>query len=220
MRLFRPAALLLLALPAAASAQSSMSTSSMRGFENSLFLGALAGNMTFSTTRIRNAHAPMYGVDMLATRSRVGLYASYNEARFDEQSEVRNSPADLTGLRRVDLHNLRRGNLMLIGFPRSFRQLRPYLGAGLSVNIISRTEPVGTFESTANRDTVSARVEAARSRAGVGGIAGLQGNFRRVAIFGQGTFLPKTRQNFFNNGETYTLEVGVRFNTGPSRMPL
>jgi hypothetical protein len=195
-------------LPAAASAQSG------RLFENSWFWGAKVGGLTFWTTRVQHAFAPLVGGEWLITRSRAALYLSADQSIFNEQSTVKDTLV-AGGNRTVNISDNRRYTMALLAFPRSVLGFRAYGGLGFSFNIIQTATATGTFASQAQADTINLAVENQRSRVSPVFIGGMQAQYQRFSIFGQASMM-QTRGNFLfnNNGNSYVMEAGVRWNMG------
>lgn len=203
-------ALALLA-PRAAEAQAD------RAFENSWFWGVKGGVMQFWTSDVSHSPAPLAGLDMLITRRNVGLNLSYEYAFFNETGlydEFNDDGSSLGTQGRARINDMRRFTTSVMAFPKRYGMLRPYAGIGFSVNIIQNTEVV-TADPTADTD---ASIEDIRSRIAPLFTAGLQGQFRRVSLFGQASLMPAKSKFFFSNGETIFIEGGVRYNIGSSRV--
>ena len=192
-------------LPAVGSAQNG------RHFEDSWFWGAKSG-ITMLTSASEKINAPTFGAEWLITRSRGALYFSVEQAFFDTEAGVYD-PTSTGSVRAVEVSDLRRYNLSLYGFPKSFGILRPYAGIGLALNVLQEAAPMGTFSSPQIQDSVFSRVDQETSRAAVVMTAGLQAQYSRFSIFGQVSTMP-TRRNFLINGASNTtmIEAGIRYN--------
>jgi hypothetical protein len=210
MRTFRwlAAACAVAMLPAATAAQS------FRGFNDSWFWGAKAGIASFSTSQVKNATAPLVGVEWLITRSRFGLYMAGDQAFFSETSGIENFTG---GEYVIAIKDLRRFTAAGLFFPKAFEAIRPYGGIGLSVNWIGDAVPTDAFPSSLEAQYVNNEVEARRDRASFVMIAGVQGQLGRLAPFGQVTFQPSHTGFLLNDRAVYFLEGGVRINAGSSR---
>src|ERR1019366_768185 len=93
------------ALLAAALAPSVGSAQSAREFDDSWFWGVKAGVSTFSPTLGSNQSTATYGADWLITRTRGGLYVSFDEANVSTTSAVFDPTAD-NGLRPVHVSKM------------------------------------------------------------------------------------------------------------------
>ena len=210
MRTFRwlAAACAVAMLPAATAAQS------VRGFNDSWFWGAKAGIASFSTTHVDNATAPLVGGEWLITRSRFGLYIAGDQSFFTEMTGI----ADFAGGQYdVEIKNLRRFTAAGLFFPKAFAALRPYGGLGLSINWIGDAVPTENFQSSDEAVFVSNEIADRRDRASFIFMLGVQGEYKRVAPFGQVTMQPSHTGFLLNERAVYFLEGGIRINAGPSR---
>jgi hypothetical protein len=187
-----------------------------REFENSWFWGVKGGVMQFWTTDVNHAPAPLLGIDMLITRRNVGLNVSIDQSFFDETGQYAEYGFDGVSLGtagRARIQNMRRYQASIVAFPKRFGTLRPYAGLGLGLNVIQEAD---VLESDPNADAEMS-IEDVRSRGAVLFTGGVQGQYRRVALFGQATLMPAKNRFFFSEGETVFLEAGVRWNIGSSR---
>ena len=199
---------LLSLLPAGAAAQAA------RPFPNSWFWGVKGGAMTVKTPA-ESEMAPTVGAEWLITRTRAGLYVSFDQGFFDNVRGLVADTSSTGGVRAVSLRNFRRASFALTAFPRTWGAARPYAGIGLSLNLIQRAVPAGTFNSDARKAEVLAQVEERRSRTSVLFMGGVQGEVRGLTLFAQGTAMP-TGSRFFLSGDdnSYLVEAGIRFNAG------
>jgi hypothetical protein len=105
---------------------------------------------------------------------------------------------------------MRRYTAALLAFPRRFSTLRPYAGLGMTLNIIRRATVVnGVIDSGAIDDVQSTTAPIF--------MIGAQGQYRRVALFGQGSYMPTQHRFLINTRSTFFLEAGVRYNVGSAR---
>lgn len=206
MRTIRPLTIglaLLALLPVAASAQEG------RYFVDSWFWGVKGGMMLFNTPRFENAGAPLVGADWLITKKQGALYVSLDQSFFDKESMV---PADFAGTTSeiVDTKNMRRATFAVMGFPKQFGTLRPYVGVGLNLNFVQESAPQNEFAS----DTAFFFAEEWKSSAAALFIVGLQHQMRRFSVFGQASYSPQQHKFLLGNGATYYFEGGLRYNIG------
>jgi hypothetical protein len=185
-------------LPAVSAAQSS----STRVFEDSWFWGAKAGLVSFSTSGGGSKAAPSFGAEWLITRSRGALYLSGEQAIFKTRATVRDENGTPYT---ANISNLRRYTAALLAFPTAWGALRPYGGAGLSMNLVR--SPSGP--------TVPEAFDDRRSSTSFLLMAGTQAQYRRISIFGQATFMP-ARNSLFNR-PVYIFESGLRYNFSASK---
>jgi hypothetical protein len=197
-------------LSATASAQQS------RNFDDAWFWGVKSGVATFSPTLGGNETAATYGAEWLITRTRGGLYVSFDQANVSTVSAVIDANTS-DGFRPVTVDKLRRIGFAALAFPKRFGRLRPYAGLGLSVDVVGSATPQLTAKENGVDDAVSQRIDANRSQAGVLGMAGLQVQFERLAIFGQASVVGGQSSFLLGNSPLGFFEGGVRYNFGSSR---
>ena len=187
-----------------------------RDFENSWFWGVKGGVMQFWTTDVNHAPAPLGGIDMLITRRNVGLNLSLDQSFFDETGSYTEYGFDGVALGtqgRARIQDMRRYQASIMAFPKRFGALRPYAGIGFALNVIQKTAVV-TSDPAADAET---SIEDVRSRGAMLLTAGIQGQYRRVSLFGQASVMPAQRRFFFSDAETVFVEGGVRIRVGSSR---
>ena len=186
----------------------------MRNFDNSWFWGFKSGINTFSAAGHGNTSTVDLGVDWLITRTRGGLYVSGNQSIFKRDVDVYD-PASNTSQRTVQVSDLRRITFAALAFPKHFGGITPYGGIGYTIAVLGDArvfvDSANTFPNNAFLD----KVEGARSRGAVMGMAGVQIQTRRAAIFAQETMLP-SNSNFLFSSVLSFFEFGVRYNFGSS----
>jgi hypothetical protein len=197
-------------LSAAASAQQS------RYFEDAWFWGVKSGVATFSPTLGGNETAATFGGEWLITRSKGGLYVSVDQANVSTVSAVVDANTS-DGVRPVTVNKLRRVGFAALAFPVHFGRVRPYAGLGISVDAVGSAAPQLGAKENGVDDAVSQRIDQNRSQAGVLGMAGLQVQFERLAIFGQASVVGATSRFLLGNSALGFFEGGVRYNIGSSR---
>ena len=195
-------------LPAVGAAQEG------RLFKDAWFWGVNTGVMTFWTTRVSHAPAPMIGVEWLITRSRVGLYLSAENAWFDRQTSVDDYP-DMTTTREVHIENMHRASASLLAFPKSFGILRPYAGIGFALNVIQTATPVGPVTQTdADGNTVKDYIADRATRTAPLILGGVQAQYSRFSVFGQASVMNSANRFLLNNNPTVFVQGGIRYNVG------
>lgn len=193
------------AVPMAAEAQSG------RHFKDSWFWGAKAGSMVFSTTTTSNVFAPQIGAEWLITRSRGGLYLSFDQAFFDEVTTVSDGTGNEYSVR---IRDSRRATAAALAFPVTWGHIRPYAGVGLAITFITSARVTDSLEDPEEDMFVRDMVAQHKDRASVIGMAGAQLQYRRFSLFGQGTLMPGQLTNLMNGSATWVLEGGLRYNIG------
>jgi hypothetical protein len=194
-------------LPSAAMAQEG------RHFKNAWFWGAKAGITSFSTDRVKNAVAPSLGVEWLITRSRGGLYASYDHSFFEEETVIY---TQAYGPHTIKMQNMRRVTLAGLAFPFHIGTLRPYAGVGLALNFIQDVEPVDPITSADQLTIVARRAMDTKDRAAFIVMSGVQLQYLRFSAFGQAAIMPSQARFMMNARPVYHLEAGIRWNVGTS----
>jgi hypothetical protein len=186
----------------------------MRNFDNSWFWGFKSGINTFSAAGHGNTSTVDLGVDWLITRTRGGLYVSGNQSIFKRDVDVYD-PASNTSQRTVQVSDLRRISFAALAFPKHFGGITPYAGVGYMIAVLGDARVYADTANTFPNNAFLDKVEAARSRGAVMGMAGVQIQTRRAAIFAQETMLP-SNGNFLFSSVLSFFEFGVRYNFGSS----
>ncbi|MFL5593889.1 MAG: hypothetical protein ACJ78M_04280 [Gemmatimonadaceae bacterium] len=195
-------------------ASASANAQQMRNFDNSWFWGFKSGVNTFAVPGHGNTSTVDLGIDWLITRTKGGLYVSGNQSIFERDLEVFDQ-ASQTGRRTIRVNDLRRITLAGVAFPKHFGGITPYGGIGYTLAVLGDArvfvDTANTFPSNAFLD----QVESMRSRSAVMGMAGVQIQTKRAAIFAQETLLP-SNTNFLFSSVLSFFEFGVRYNFGSS----
>ena len=185
-----------------------------RNFDNSWFWGFKSGINTFTVPGHGNTSTVDLGIDWVITRTKGGLYVSGNQSIFQRDLEVFDQASN-TGFRTVRVNDLRRITVGALAFPKHFGGITPYGGVGYMIAVLGDArvfvDSANTFPSNAFLD----KVESLRSRGAVVGLAGLQIQASRLAIFGQETLVPSNSQFMFTSVMSF-FEFGVRLNFGSS----
>jgi len=202
------------ALPAFSSAQAG------RQFKNAWFWGVKGGGLTLADSGQAYRQSPMVGIDWLITRTHGGLYVSGGQSFFNQQTFTlrdRSSPSD-SGLRVVDLKNMRRLDVALMGFPGEHLTFHPYVGAGFAFSQIVSAAPRGPFSSLSQLTDAQAVIQDERVGVSPLFIVGGQYRLRRASVFGQFTASPTQKNFLLYNGKpfNFSYEFGLRYNVGSS----
>lgn len=210
--------LLMAAVPALAGAQQGATPRS--SFQDSWFWGAKGGVASFDPDGAGRVSASSVGGEWLITRSRGALYLSVDQSFFDKVAGIYD-PTVAGSVRPVDISDMRRYAAGLLAFPVDLGGIRPYAGLGLSVNVIQKADPNGTFVDVDSQEDVFSRVHEQTSKVSAVFTGGLQINLGRAALFGQASAMP-TRNNFLISGASYTyvFEGGLRINIASAIEPL
>jgi len=202
-----------LALAALVPSLGAAQQSSSRLFENSWFWGAKGGVMSFSTEADGNTAAPLVGVEWLITRTHGALYVSGEQSFFKATSSVNVGGQDY----RVAIRDMRRYTAAALAFPWTWGTVRPYGGVGFSLNNIQRTSLIDTPSDSLTAGAAFGQVDRQKDRTSFITMAGIQGQYQRVSLFGQVTYMPAKSGFLLNGRSTYILEAGIRYNFGSSR---
>jgi len=193
---------------------SSSASAQMRNFDNSWFWGFKSGINTFSVPGHGNTSTVDLGIDWLITRTRGGLYVSANQSIFERDLEFLD-PTSLTGQRTIRVHDMRRISLAGVAFPKHFGAITPYAGLGVTIAVLGDARVFVDSANTFPNNSFLDEVEKERSRGAVMGLAGVQIQTKRAAIFAQETMLPSNSGFLFRSALSF-FEFGVRYNFGSS----
>ncbi len=195
---------------------SNVNAQASRYFDDSWFWGVKSGVATFSPTLGGNETAATYGAEWLITRTHGGLYVSFDQANVSTTSAVLDANTG-DGVRPVAVSKLRRVGFAALAFPKRFGMVRPYAGLGLSVAVVGSAAPIAGASGDSVDAAVFDRIDERRSQAAVLGMAGVQVQFDRLAIFGQASVIPGQSTFLLGNHALGFFEGGVRYNFGSSR---
>jgi len=216
MRMIRPLAIAIaavVALPALSSAQAG------RQFKNSWFWGVKGGGFTLADSGQAYRQTPLAGVDWLITRTHGGLYISGGQSFFNQQTYTLQDPtAADSGLRVIDLKNLRKLDVAVMGFPGEHLNFHPYVGVGFTLSQVSTAAAQGVFSNIDQLNYADQVIQDERVGFSPLFIAGGQYRMRRFSIFGQGTVSPAQKNFLLYNGRpfNFSYEFGLRYNVGSS----
>lgn len=203
-RLLATGLALALLVPALAQAQEG------RRFTDSWFWGVKATNMTYWTTNIRHGQAQGLGGEWLLTKTRAALLLSGEWYSFGDVYDLDDTEMSTLRGEPVAMRSMSRLSATLLAFPKNLGGLRPYAGIGFAYNRIDASIPSGSRISKGEVDDAAMIISPTL-------MAGLQAQYRRFSVFGQGTFQASQANEFLLNGnQTYFLEGGIRYNFGKS----
>ena len=192
-----------------------------RQFKDAWFWGLKAGALSYSSATTSNGGAPLIGAEMLITRTRGGLYLSFDQAFLSTQGGFQDRDPDSSFVRYASLKNMRRFTMAGMVFPAQTRNLHPYFGGGLAFNQIAGAALLaGTINSTRYQialDSIQSK-KASFSPILVGGV---QVRYKPMSGFVQATASPMQQSFFLANPNSsksvnVSLEFGVRYNVGTS----
>jgi len=186
----------------------------MRNFDNSWFWGFKSGINTFAVPGHGNTSTVDLGIDWLITRTKGGLYVSANQSVFERDLEFLD-PTSNTGQRTVRVNDMRRISVAGVAFPRHFGGITPYAGLGYTIAVLGDARIFVDSANTFPTNSFADEVENERSRSSVMGMAGIQIQTRRAAIFAQETLIPSNNSFLFRSVLNF-FEFGIRINFGTS----
>jgi hypothetical protein len=175
----------------------------------------------------------------LITRSKGGLYASFDYSFFNTRVVVNDSvhPDDACGpgatirtsCRDVFLNNMRRFTLAGMLFPMQTKFVQPYIGFGVTLNHIGDARPdevtyaqdfpdLGPYRNELQFQLVNATIQTFRTSTTPVFIGGTQMRLPMISVFGHFTASPAHTNFLLSNARPYrlTLELGARYNAGGS----
>jgi hypothetical protein len=192
-----------------------------RQFKDAWFWGVKGGGMLYSSASTLNSAAPMVGGEWLITRSRGGLYLSFDQAFLSTTGQFFDRDPDSTFFRNVALKNLRRFDIAAMIFPMQSAKYHPYVGLGFALSQIAGATFQGNFATPARYQIALDSVQSKKTSFSPTLIGGLQVRLAPFSVFGQAVASP-TQQNFFlynqSNGTAFnfSIEGGLRYNFGSS----
>ena len=186
-----------------------------RNFDDSWFWGAKAGINTFSAPGHGNTSTANLGIDWLITRTNGGLYISADQSIFERDVEVFDAASTTNQERTVRVNDLRRVTIAALAFPKHFGGITPYGGVGYMIAVLGDARVFVDNTNTYPTNSFFDKVDGMRSKGAILGMAGVQIQTRRAAIFAQETLLPSNSTFLFPSVMSF-FEFGVRYNFGSS----
>jgi hypothetical protein len=192
-----------------------------RPFKDAWFWGIKGGGQLYSSASTEHSFAPQVGADWLITRSRAGLYVSFDQAFLNTTGQFVDRDADSTFIRSVSLKNVWRIQMAAMVFPMQTPRYHPYFGLGLALNEINNASLSGSFATPARFQVALDSVQSKKASFAPTFIGGLQVRNPAFSIFGQAVASPKTRNSFLTTpgggtGINVGFEGGIRYNVGTS----
>lgn len=216
----RPAllALVLLLTPAALHAQDD------RLFRDTWFWGVRGGVTNVATTfpAQTNTVTPSVGLDWVITRTRAALYVSGDFLVLDAKTAYadRNATTHSTrgaGYRDVTVSNMAKVGIGLLAFPRTFGNLRPYIGGGISINIVGSAAADSAVLAAADQRGITDTINAKKSMAGPSLVLGAQMQFGRLNPFVQVGMDFASDTFLLGSQSSPVLYFGARYALAPAR---
>ena len=192
---------------------------SARPFQNSWYWGLKGGSTFTSSSSNSSVVAGMAGVDWLITRNRGGIYASFDQSFLSQYATLADSVAPTDTPSKVNIKDLRRLTIALMGYPGDWERFHPYVGLGVMYNQVGQVKHMGTFGSSDQANAYTQIVGAYKSVFTPALIGGAQWDVRNVALFAQAMAWQANQQFFLSSpshGANASIEIGVRYNFGSS----
>lgn len=207
------AAAIVATLPTLAAAQSG------RDFKDAWFWGVKAGGFTLADSGGRTVQAPTVGLDWLITRTHGGVYMAASETFFSQHTFTLQDPftAD-SGFRPIKIKNLRRFEVMAMGFPGEYKRWHPYAGAGFTLSAIATATAEGVFSTVDQVNFAAQVIHDDKVSFSPLFMAGAQYRMRGFSLFGQFSLSPTQHSSLLYNGQSwgFSYEGGLRYNIGSS----
>lgn len=196
-----------------------------RQFKDAWFWGVKGGLMNYSSASTLSETAPLAGAEWLITRTRGGLYVSYDQAFFTTQGAFMDRDGTGTAfMNPVDIKDVRRLTGAAMVFPMQRPNLHPYVGLGYTYYrvghaLLSAASP--TTPSSPRYDIAQDSILNKKTAIAPVFMLGGQLRLRPASLFVHGTASPTQKQFFLARGEnsrvfSYALEFGLRYNVGSS----
>jgi outer membrane protein with beta-barrel domain len=186
------------------------------------YWGAQGGAFVSKTNTEAYAYDPVIGGHWLITARRTALYVAYEQAMFlaDAHAVIfdPNSSNSSVGpaFRDVTFSDVRRIVFGVLAYPAQ-KVIEPFAGGGFSLQQILNPSVDCTGCSLGEATEAADRVADASSKAFFWVLGGLQMNYSsKFNIFAQ-YMLTSASSNFLLDGNTHTLQAGVRYSLGTSK---
>jgi len=207
------AAAVVVAVPTVATAQQG------RSFKDAWFWGIKGGGVTLADSGQAYKQAPFVGIEWLITRTHGGLYVSGGQAFFNQQTFILADPTTPdSGLRVVDIKNMRKVDIALMGFPGEHLRFHPYAGIGFTLNQIVSAHARAPFGNVDQANFADQTIQDEKVAFSPLLLVGGQYQLRKVSVFGQGSISQIQRSFLGYNGRSmnFAYEIGLRYNVGSS----
>jgi hypothetical protein len=186
------------------------------------YWGAQGGAFVSKTNTEAYAYDPIIGGHWLITAKRTALYVAYEQAMFlaDAHAVIFDPSSSNSSVgpsfRDVTFSDVRRIVFGVLAFP-SQKVIEPFAGGGFALQQILNPSVDCSTCNLGEATEAADRVAAASSKAFVWVSAGLQMNYSsKFNIFAQ-YMLTSASQEFLLDGNTHTLQAGVRYSLGTAK---
>jgi hypothetical protein len=190
-----------------------------RDFKDAWFWGFKTGGFSLADSGGKYVVAPIVGFDWLITRTHGGVYMAGSEAFFSQHTFTLQDPftAD-SGLRAIKIQNLRRFDVLAMGYPGEYKHWHPYAGAGFTLQEIGTAVAEGVFSTVDQASFAAQVIHDNRVSFSPVFMGGAQYRLTYFSIFGQISLAPTQHSFLLYNGQSWnsTFEIGMRYNIGSS----
>ena len=185
------------------------------------YWGGQGGVFLYKTNLLPFYYDPVIGGHWMITAKRTALYVAYEQAFFltDASAVIFDPSAETTGLvREVSFSDMRRIMFGLLAHPAQ-KVIEPLAGLGFAMMQVLDPTPDCTSdcETIAKATEAFDRAEDAGSKAFFWLMGGIQMNYStRLNVFGH-YFLTSSSRNFLIEGNTHTIQGGIRYSFGTAK---
>jgi hypothetical protein len=190
-----------------------------RQFKDAWFWGAKAGALYYTSASTNGSTAPLFGGEWLITRTRGGLYLSFDQTYLTTQGGFagRDPATGLSSTNYVNVGNLRRLTAAAMVFPLQSAYVHPYAGVGFTFYQIGHASLASGTPTAASADSIQSKKTATSPVV----ILGTQVRLLRASVFAQGFASPTQKAFFLSSPQDVHafqlgLEFGLRYNVGSS----
>lgn len=187
------------------------------------YWGAQGGAFVYKTNAQPSYYEPMVGGHWLITARRTALYVAYEQAffladakaiMFDPQSS---SSSVGPGFRDVTFNDMRRLMFGVLAFPAQ-KIIEPFAGGGFALmQVLNPTVDCSSCTTLAEAASAADRAHEASSKAFFWLMGGFQVNYSsKLNVFAH-YLLTSSAQGFLIDGNTHTLQGGLRYSLGSSK---
>ena len=187
------------------------------------YWGAQGGAFVSKTNTEAYVYDPIIGGHWLITARRTALYAAYEQSFFlaDAHAVIFDPNASTSsvgpGFRDVTFSDVRRFMFGVLAYP-SQKVIEPFAGGGFALmQVLNPSVDCSSCTTLGEAEEAATRVHDASSKAFVWVMGGLQMNYSsRFNVFAH-YLLTSSAQGFLLDGNTHTLQAGLRYSLGTSK---
>ncbi|HEX9705250.1 MAG TPA: hypothetical protein VGA20_08400 [Gemmatimonadales bacterium] len=185
------------------------------------YWGGQGGVFLYKTNLLPFYYDPVIGGHWMITAKRTSLYLAYEQAFFltDAKALIFDPSAEATGLaREINFSDMRRIMFGVMAHPAQ-KVIEPLGGLGFAMMQVLNPTPDCTSdcETIAKATEAFDRAEDAASKAFFWLMGGIQMNYsNRLNVFGH-YFLTSSSRNFLIEGNTHTIQGGIRYSFGSAK---